>query len=147
MPGRTPFSAPISGSIRGDGGGLSPAYQWAANLSGTRFLAASHLGWLATSTSEGDTAASYGLLVAMSSFVIACAGAAAGRVFGLPNGLLVLVAVGSGAGNWMANAVSVSNLDKMLALSYVPALAALALDESPTPFRGRFVICGIIWSG
>ena len=32
----------------------------------------------------------------------------------------------------------------MLALGYVPALAALALDESPTPFRGRSVICGII---
>ena len=129
---------------RGTEGGLSPAYQWAANLSGTRFVASAQLGWLAPATSEGDTAAAYGLLVAMSSFVMACASAAAGRVLGLSNALLALVAVGSGAGNWMANAVSVSNLDNMLALSSVPALAALALDESPTPFRGRFVICGII---
>lgn len=140
----TVFGAYLWEYPRGTEGGLSPAYQWAANLSGTRFVAASQLGWLATLTREGDTAAAYGLLVAISSFVMACATAAAGRVFGLPNGLLALVAVGSGAGNWMANAVSVSNLDNMLALPYVPALAALALDENPTPFRGRFVICGII---
>jgi len=128
---------------RGTEGGLSPAYQWAANLSGTRFVASAQLGWLASATSEGDTAAAYGLLVSLGSFVMACAGAAAGRVFGLPNGWLVLVAVGCGAGNWMANALWASNLDNMLALGYVPGLAALALDESPTPFRGRSVICSI----
>ena len=129
---------------RGTQVGLGPAYQWATNLSGTRFVSAAQLGWLATATSQGDTAGAYGLLLAMSSFVMAGASAAAGRTFGLPNVLLTLVAVGGGAGNWMANAILVSNLDNMLALSYVPALAALALDESPTPFPGRCVVCGIL---
>jgi hypothetical protein len=125
-------------------GGLSPAFQWAANLSGTRFVAPGQLGWLAMATHEGDTAAAYGLLAALSTFIFGCASTAAGRIMGLSPRFLWLVALGAGAGNWIGNAVLVSNLDNLLALSYMPALAALGLADTPTGRPGRAVVCGLI---
>jgi len=122
-------------------------YQWSANHSGTRFVASGSLGWLATATQEGDTQAAYGLLLVLASFVIGTSCAAVGRVLGLSNRLVLLVAIGGGAGNWIANAIFVSNLDNLLALPYLPGLAALGSEESPTEPRGKAFVVGLVAAG
>jgi hypothetical protein len=124
-------------------GGLSPVHQWASHLSVTRYVAASELGWLATATHEGDTQAAFGLLLTLSTFTIGTACAAFGRVLGLANGLLVLAAVAGGAGNWISNAVLVSNLDNLLALPFLPALAAVASDAKQLAYPGTACIAGL----
>lgn len=140
----TVFSAYLHEYPRFTQGGLSPAFQWAANLSGTRFVSPAELAWFAPVTGEGDTAAAYGLLVAHSAFVFACASTAAARALGVPSYLLWIVAAGAGAGNWLANALEVSNLDNLSALAYMPALVALAADTSPMSRTGRAALCGVV---
>jgi hypothetical protein len=125
-------------------GGLSPAYQWAAHLSETRFVAAANLGWLATATREGDSQAAFGLLLALTAFTIGSTSAAVARVLGLPRKLLPFVAVGAGAGNWIAAAIWVSNLDNLIAVSFMPALAVLGLERTITVPEGRAFLTGLL---
>lgn len=128
---------------------LQPGYQWAAHLSIGRHASASLLAWLSPATGEGDTAAARPLLLALATFSIASSCATVARRVGLPRRLALLAAVGAAAGNWIANAVLVWNLDNLLALSYLPALAALAMDEeawaSPRPglLAGLFVAAAL----
>jgi hypothetical protein len=143
----TVFSAYLWEYPRLTEGGLSPAYQWAANLSGTRFVASASLGWLSAATHERDTQGAFGLLLVLSTFIIGSTCAAVGRGLGLPNKLLPLVAVGSGAGNWIANAIWVSNLDNLLALPYLPALAVLGIDKAATAPEGRAFVAGLLAAG
>ncbi len=143
----TVFGAYLSEYPRLTHGGLSPVYQWAYVLSGTRFVASASLGWLTSATHEGDTQAAFGLLLALSTFVIGSTCAATGRVLGLPNRLLLLAAVAGGGGNWIANAILASNLDNLLALSYLPALAVLGLDAATTVPQGRAVLVGLLIAG
>ena len=114
---------------RGTYGGLAPVYEWASHLSKTRHVASAELAWLATATREGDTQAAVGLLLALIIFTISSTCAALGRIIGLRRGLLGLYVVAAGGGTWIWHAISISNLDNLLALAYLPALAAVALDK------------------
>jgi hypothetical protein len=143
----TVFGAYLWEYPRSTEGGLAPAYQWAANLSGTRFVSSAMLGWIKAATHHGDTQAAFGLLLALSTFIIGSSSAGIGYVLGLRRHWLLLVAVGAGAGNWIANAVVVNNLDNLLALSYLPALAALGLDESPRERFGKEIVVGLLVAG
>jgi hypothetical protein len=140
----TVFGAYLREFPRGTQGGLAPVYQWAANLSGTRFVGPAELGWLAMVTRERDTQAAFGPLLMLSAFTIGSTSAAVGRALGLPNRYAFLVALGSGGGNWIANAVWVSNVDNLLALPALPALATLGLHRSATGLRGRAVVVGLL---
>ena len=140
----TVFGAYLWEFSRGTQGGLAPVYQWAANLSATRFVGPAELGWLAMVTREGDTQAAFGLLLMLAAFTIGSASAAVARAVGLSNRYTFLVALGSGGGNWIANAVWVSNLDNLLALPALPALATLGLDRSSTGLKGKAVAVGLL---
>jgi hypothetical protein len=140
----TVFGAYLWEFPRGTQGGLAPVYQWAANLSATRFVGPAELGWLAMVTRERDTQAALGLLLMLAAFTIGSASAAVGRAVGLSNRYAFLLALGSGGGNWIANAVWVSNLDNLLALSALPALATLGLQKSATALRGKAVAVGLL---
>jgi hypothetical protein len=140
----TVFGAYLSEYPRLTDGGLAPVYQWACHLSGTRYVAPSELAWLASATHEGDTQAALGLLLSLSTFTIGSACAAFGRELGLPNRLLLLAAAGAGGGNWIGNAILVSNLDNLLVLPFVPALAALGSEEPQIIRPGKAVIAGLL---
>ena len=122
----TVFSAYLWEYPRLTEGGLAPAYQWAANLSGTRFVASALGCWRrrhAKAIHERPSACCSPQHVPDREHLRGDR-----YVMGLRNRLLLLVAVGGGDGNWIANATSwVSNLDNLLALSYLPALATLGL--------------------
>ncbi len=124
-------------------GGLAPIYQWASGLSGTRFVGASELGWLAMVTGERDTQAALGPLLMLSTFTIGSASAAVARALGLSNRYAFLVALGSGGGNWIANAIWVTNVDNLLALPALPAIATLGLQRSATGLTGKAVVVGL----
>jgi len=140
----TAFGAYLWKFPRGTQGGLAPVYQWAANLSGTRFVGPAELGWLAMVTRERDTQAAFGPLLMLATFAIGSASAAVGRAIGLSNRYAFLLALGSGGGNWIANAVWVSNVDNLLALSALPALATLGLDESANALKGKAVAVALL---
>jgi hypothetical protein len=140
----TVFGAYLWEFPRGTQGGLAPAYQWAANLSATRFVGPATLAWLATVTRERDTQAAFGLLLMLATFTIGSVAAAVGRTLGLSNRYAFLLALGAGAGNWIANAIWVSNVDNLLALPTLPALATLGLHQSVTGLRGRAVAVGLL---
>jgi len=140
----TVFGAYLWEFPRGTQGGLAPVYQWAANLSGTRFVGPAELGWLALVTRERDTQAAFGPLLMLATFTIGSASAAVGRALGLSNRYTFLLALGSGGGNWIANALWVSNVDNLLALPTLPALATLGLHRSATDLRGKAVAVGLL---
>ena len=140
----TVFSAYLWEFPRLTQGGLAPVYQWAANLSGTRFVGAAELGLLGMVTGERDTQAAYGLLLMISTFTIGSTSAAVGRAFGLPNRYAFLLALGSGGGNWIANAIWISNIDNLLALPALPALATLSLARSRTALSGKAIVVGLL---
>jgi hypothetical protein len=132
---------------RGTYGGLAPVYEWASHLSQTRHVASAELAWLATATREGDTQAAVGLLLALTIFTISSTCAALGRIIGLRRGLLGLYVVAAGGGTWIWHAISVSNLDNLLALAYLPALAAVALDRPTSSKFGGAVVAGVLAAG
>jgi hypothetical protein len=140
----TVFGAYLWEFPRGTQGGLAPVYQWAANLSGTRFVGPAELGWFSIVTRERDTQAALGPLLMLATFTIGSASAAVGRALGLSNRYAFLLALGSGGGNWIANAVWVSNVDNLLALPALPALATLGLHRSANGLRGKAVAVGLL---
>lgn len=123
---------------------LAPIYQFASAFGNSRFASPAQLGWLATLTSEGDSQAAFGLLLTLGTFIVGCACGAVALAFRLSAPLALLVIVTGGAGNWISNAVLISNLDNLLALSYLPALCALALAERHGTMLGRATLAGLL---
>lgn len=128
-------------------GGLSPLHQWAFVLSETRYVSASELAWLSAITREGDTQAAFGLALTLTTFIMAAACAGAASVLRLPSWLALLVGVIGGAGNWVTNAILVSNLDNLQVLSCLPAIAVLGLDTTRTPTAGRVALVALLATG
>ena len=88
-----------------------------------------------------------GLLLALITFTISSTCAALGQIIGLRGGLLCVYVAAAGGGTWIWNAISISNLDNLLALAYLPALAAMALDTPASAKLGDSVVAGVLAAG
>jgi hypothetical protein len=127
--------------------GLEPLYRYATfNLVGTRYVASALLGVLSLLDHAGDTQRSVGLFMALALFTFGTSAAAvavsraweAGR-----SSLFVLLAVASG---WVANSVYANNYDNLLALGYLPAIAAL-VGVARSRSRTSWILLGLIAAG
>jgi hypothetical protein len=116
---------------RGTEGGLAPLYQYASTLSSTRNIASAQLGALSLLDEPGEVQTGFGLLQAVGLAAYAAAAAAFALCAGLgPETLAVTVTVTVMSG-WILNVLWANNLDNLLALAYVPALAVLSAWPRP----------------
>ena len=118
---------------KGTEGGLAPMYQYAAHLSGTRYVASAMLAVLIPPWSVGiDTQMTVGPLLILSIFSFALSVAYAAQManqrgLDTPAWLAVLFGV---VGGWVPHALHMNNYDNLLALPFAPALFALASDRN-----------------
>ena len=122
---------------KGTEGALAPLYQYAAHLSGTRFVSSAILAALQPPFCLScDTQRSVGpfLAIAVFAFSGSCAYLAKNVLRSPPfEFFFVVVCV---LGGWLIGAIHVNNFDNILILPIAPAIAALALFD-PTSARPR----------
>jgi hypothetical protein len=116
---------------QGTDGGLSPIYQWAAHLSGTRHVSSAEMAFLAMVASDGATQAADGLFVTITFFTIGAACGAFAYRWGVPLAAALLYVGVTVLSGWMLTVVQADNYDFALSLAYLPAVAALARDSRP----------------
>jgi hypothetical protein len=110
---------------RGAEGGLAPLYQFAAHLSGTRYISAALLGFFSPLVSAGDTQTVSSLFQAWTLFSMACAVAFFWATETTKLWMVILATVLSTVAGWIANLIWANNFDNGLALTYLPAFAGL----------------------
>ena len=106
--------------------------------SSTRNIASAQLGVFSLLGEPGEVQTGFGLLQAVGLAAYAAAAAAFALSAGLgpeTPGVTVTVTVMSG---WILNVLWANNLDNLLALAYVPALAVLTRGRVPTALAGGF---------
>lgn len=111
---------------RGTRGGLAPLYQYAAHLSGTRYIAPAMLGFFSPLVRAGDTQAVSSLFQAWTLFSMACAVALFWLAQKQTAWMVMTATVLSTGAGWIANVIWANNFDNELALVYMPALAGVA---------------------
>jgi hypothetical protein len=129
---------------RGTQGGLAPLYQFASHLSDVRYTAFSLLGFLSPLVRAGDTAAVAGLFNAWALFAMTAAVALFWVACGEKTWVAVAATVLSTAAGWVSNLVWANNYDNLLALAYLPALAALVRLFDPRLARWWAVVGALL---
>lgn len=117
---------------KGTEGGLAPIYQYASHLSATRYVSSAILAALVPPWSVGvDTQMTVGPLLIWSIFSFSLSVAYAAQMAN-QRGLdtPVPLAVFFGVLAWVPHALHANNYDNLTALSFAPALFALALDRN-----------------
>jgi hypothetical protein len=125
---------------------LEPLYRYTIHQVGGRDVASASLGVLSLLGYAGDTQRSVGLLMALALFTLGTSAAAVAisRAWQVGRSVLfVLLVVASG---WAANAVYANNFDNLLALGYLPAIAALARAPGSRS-SGTWILLGLIAAG
>jgi hypothetical protein len=123
---------------KGTEGSLAPLYQYAAHLSGTRYVGAAILAALQPpfcTSCDTQSAAGPFLAIAAFSFAGACAYLAKIVIRYWPLELLYVVMCL--LGGWLHGAIRVNNFDNILVLSVAPALVALTMSASRDGFGIR----------
>lgn len=126
---------------KGMEGGLSPLHQYAAHLSGTRYVASGFLGFFTPLTGNpGDTQASSGLFLAWVLFVFSasCLFFAASRQ--MKGNWALLYAVLCTFSGWVINLLLTNNYDNALAICLLPAFAGMAVVLNPPYWRWSMVL-------
>jgi hypothetical protein len=127
-------------------GMLEPLYRYATFNVGSRDVASASLGMLSLLDHAGDTQRPVGLVMALALFTagMSAAAVAVSRAWQVGRSVLfILLVVTSG---WAANAVYANNYDNLLALGYLPAIAAV-VRVFQLGSRGSWILLGLIAAG
>lgn len=126
---------------KGTEGGLAPLYQYASHLSSTRFVASAMLAALIPPWPFGiDTQMTVGPLLILSIFCFSLSVAYAAKMAN-QRGLdtPVPLAIFFGVLAWIPHALHANNYDNLIALPFVPALFAIALDRNLNRYEQIFL--------
>jgi hypothetical protein len=110
---------------RGTDGGLAPLYQYAAHLSGGRFLSAGLLAFFSPLIRAGDTQPTSLLFQAWALFVLSTGVAFYWRTTGQSLRIVLAATALATLAGWMTNLIWANNYDNLLSLVYLPILAAI----------------------
>ena len=130
---------------RGAEGGLPPLAQYAAHLSGTRYIASALLGFFALLFGpSADTQTASGLFFAWSLFVFSSSCMFVGGIMGLRKNLLPIYVCGCVFSGWLLNLLSMNNYDNALAISFLPAFAGISHIVNPNYKRWALILAGLL---